>query len=258
MDPKELNARGWDERVADGDVWTRPVDDDAVARARSGDWALLLTPTAPVPRDWFGELAGSRVLCLASGGGQQAPILAAAGASVIVLDASSAQLRQDRQVADRHALDVTTVQGFMDDLSRFGSSSFDLIFHPVSNCFAPDIASVWSECSRVLRPGGRLLAGFMNPIVYVFDPHAEAQGELRVRFSLPYADTKDLSPEELAANIREYRTVEFSHSFDAQLGGQLRAGFVLCDLYEDRQAGRLCSKYFPVAFATLARKASPG
>jgi 2-polyprenyl-3-methyl-5-hydroxy-6-metoxy-1,4-benzoquinol methylase len=56
-------------------------------------------------------------LCLASGGGQQAPILAAAGASVTVFDASDAQLGSDRAVATRHGLDVTTVKGFMDDLS---------------------------------------------------------------------------------------------------------------------------------------------
>jgi SAM-dependent methyltransferase len=254
MDPKQLNAHGWNQRVADGDVWTRPVDDDTIARARSGDWSVLLTPVAPVPRTWFGTLAGARVLCLASGGGQQAPILAAAGAAVTVLDASEAQLGQDRSVASRHGLDVTTVKGFMDDLSCFAPASFDLIFHPVSNCFAPDLAPVWAECARVLRPGGYLLAGFMNPITYIFDQRAEARGELTVRFPLPYADVKDLPADELRSTIEQYRTVEFSHTFDAQIGGQLRAGFVLCGFYEDRHPTLLSSKYFPAAFATQARK----
>jgi hypothetical protein len=94
----------------------------------------------------------------------------------------------------------------------------------------------------------------MNPIVYVFDPRAEARGELVVRFPLPYADVKDLQADELRASIAENRTVEFSHTFHAQIGGQLRAGFVLCDFYEDGQPGRLTSKYFPVAFATRARR----
>jgi SAM-dependent methyltransferase len=259
MDPKQLNAHGWDQRVADGDVWTRPVDDDTIARARKGDWAVLLTPAAPVPRAWFGTLAGARVLCLASGGGQQAPVLAAAGAVVTVLDASEAQLGQDRSVASRHGLDVTTVKGFMDDLSCFPPGSFDLIFHPVSNCFAPDLAPVWAECARVLRPGGRLLAGFMNPILYIFDQRADARGELTVRFPLPYADVKDLPADELRSYIDEYRTVEFSHTFDAQIGGQLRAGFVVCGFYEDRHPTLHSSKYFPAAFATHARKeGAPG
>jgi SAM-dependent methyltransferase len=214
----------------------------------------VLTPTAPVPRPWFGDLHGARVLCLASGGGQQAPILAAAGASVTVFDASDAQLGSDRAVATRHGLDVTTVKGFMDDLSCFAAGEFDLIFHPVSNCFAPHIEPVWVECARVLRPGGHLLAGFMNPIIYIFDQRAEARGELIVRFPLPYSDIESLPGEELRRNIDEYRTVEFSHTFDAQLGGQLRAGFVVCGFYEDRHPTSLSSRYFPAAFATRARK----
>lgn len=104
----------------------------------------------------------------------------------------------------------------------------------------------------MLRPGGLLLAGFMNPVVYVFDPRAEERGELRVRFALPYADVEHLPADELAAVIPDHRTVEYSRTFDAQLGGQLRAGLVLTGFYEDRPPGRPCSKYFPVAFATRA------
>jgi len=86
------------------------------------------------------------------------------------------------------------------------------------------------------------------------DPRAEARGELSVRFPLPYADTKDLPEDELRRSVEENHTVEFSHSFDAQLGGQMRAGFALCGFYEDTQAGRLSSKYLPAAFATKAVK----
>ena len=141
-----LNQAGWDRRVEERDVWTCPVSSGEVNRARRGDWSVVLTPNKPVPNNWFGEVAGKDILCLASGGGQQGPILAAAGARVVVFDASARQLAQDEMVAGRDGLSLLTQQGFMHDLSVFAEDRFDLIFHPVSNNYAPDILSVWREC----------------------------------------------------------------------------------------------------------------
>jgi SAM-dependent methyltransferase len=263
MRPEEiarLNQAGWDLRVEEADVWTIPVSSDEIARARSGDWSVILTPNKPVPRDWFGEVAGKDILCLASGGGQQGPILAAAGARVTVFDASPRQLAQDEMLARREGLALTTHRGLMHDLSAFADAAFDLIFHPVSNSYAPEILPVWRECFRVLKPGGALLAGFMNPIVFVFDREAEERGELIVRFALPYADTVDLPPEELARIIARDHTVDFSHTLETQIGGQLAAGFVLTHMFEDtdRDAGSGRASYFPTTIATRALKPAPG
>jgi 2-polyprenyl-3-methyl-5-hydroxy-6-metoxy-1,4-benzoquinol methylase len=131
------NRRAWDRQVERRNPWTIPVGPDIIARARRGDWQIVLTPTKPVPADWFPPLAGLDVLCLASGGGQQGPPLAAVGARVTVLDNSPKQLAQDRLVADREGLTIETVQGDMADLSVFPDGRFDLIVHPVSNVFAP-------------------------------------------------------------------------------------------------------------------------
>ena len=253
---RRLNQDGWDRRVAESDVWTRPVPTREIDRARNGDWEVVLTPNKAVPRDWFGEVAGKDILCLASGGGQQGPILAAAGARVVVFDASPAQLAQDEAVARRDGLQLTTRRGFMDDLSDFADNAFDIIFHPVSNCYAPRIEPVWRECFRVLRRSGALLAAFMNPIVYIFDAEAQERGELIVRFRLPYADVVDLPPAELERFIERDHTVEFSHSLESQIGGQLKAGFVLTDLYEDIDLGppKGRSLYFPTCLATRAIK----
>ena len=253
----QINQAGWDRRVSEGDVWTRPVSAEAVSSARLGNWSVFLTPNIAVPRGWFGDVAGRDVLCLASGGGQQGPILAAAGARVVVFDASAAQLAQDRAVAERDGLMLETRQGFMHDLSMFEDERFDLIFHPVSNCFAPDIQPVWLECFRALQPGGALLAGFMNPMIYAFDAEAERRGELVVRHRLPYADVTDLTPEQLEQVIAKDHTVEFSHSLETQIGGQLRAGFVLTHLFEDTDFGAPTkgrSAYFPTCLATRAVK----
>jgi SAM-dependent methyltransferase len=256
-DVGKVNANGWNARVAEGDVWTVPVSPEEVARARAGDWSVVLTPNIPVPRDWFGEIAGRDVLCLASGGGQQGPILAAAGARVTVFDASSAQLSRDELVARRDGLELQTVRGFMHDLSAFPDASFDLIFHPVSNCYAPQVEPVWRECSRVLRRGGALLAGFCNPIGYIFDSEAEARGEMVVRHALPYSDVGSLPPDELERLVARDHTVEFSHSLETQIGGQLKAGLVLTHLFEDADGGppdRGRSRYFPPFIATRAVK----
>ena len=160
----EHNRAAWDRESNVGSEWSRPVDSDVIGRARNGEWEILLTPRRPVPREWFGNLAGKDVLCLASGGGQQAPVLSAAGARVVSLDASEAQLAKDMEVATLHGLNVRCEHGDMADLSRFADGSFDLIFHPCSNCFVADVHPVWRECFRVLKPGGVLLAGFLNPL----------------------------------------------------------------------------------------------
>lgn len=258
--PLDINRDGWNRLVSEENVWTRPVTSDVIDRARQGDWSVLLTPNRPVPREWLGDVAGKDILCLAGGGGQQGPIFAAAGARVTVLDASTSQLVQDEKVAHRDGLSLRTVEGYMHDLSTFEDACFDLIFHPASNCFAPEIEPVWRECFRVLRAPGVLLSGFMNPDVYIFDYWAQENGEMIVRHSLPYSDLNDLSETELARMIGEGHVVEYSHTLEEQIGGQTRAGFVLTGLFEDRDLGRPGtgrSKYMPALFATKAEKHSP-
>src|SRR5688572_433058 len=106
MDVRDYNRGAWDHQVAAGNQWTVPVGPDVIAAARRGEWSVILTPTKPVPRDWFPPLAGLEVLCLASGGGQQGPIFAAAGANVTAFDNSSAQLARDREVCARDGLTI--------------------------------------------------------------------------------------------------------------------------------------------------------
>ncbi|NLE44325.1 MAG: class I SAM-dependent methyltransferase [Chloroflexi bacterium] len=234
MDVREYNRGAWDRQVAHGNPWTIPVGPAEVAAARRGCWTILLTPSKPVPSDWFPPIASCDVLCLASGGGQQGPILAAAGMRVTVLDNSPAQLASDRVVAEREGLSVVTVEGDMADLGVFDDESFDLIVHPVSNTFVPNVRPVWAEAYRVLRRGGLMLAGFTNPAVYLFDDDlAASTGELRVVHALPYSDLGGLDGKELQARLDRGGPLEFSHTLEDQIGGQLDAGFVLTGLYED-------------------------
>ena len=252
MNVRDHNRHAWDRQVAKGNRWTVPVSPDTIAAARRGVWEVVLTPTRPVPRAWFPPLAGQRVLGLASGGGQQGPVLAAAGARMTVLDNSPRQLAQDRMVAERDGLTIRTVQGDMAVLP-FADASFDLIFHPCSNSFVPDVMPVWREAFRVLRPGGVMLAGFMNPIAYAFDDAPAPTGEFVLRHRLPCSDlTRDEA--ERKRLIEQGEPVSFSHSLEGQLGGQLEAGFQLAGLFEDPWAEEPLGAFFPLCVATRAVK----
>jgi SAM-dependent methyltransferase len=255
MDIRGYNREAWDKQVQSGNQWTVPVGPDVVEAARQGRWEVLLTETKPVPREWFPEMADADVLCLASGGGQQAPTFAAAGANVTVLDNSPRQLAQDRLVAERESLDLKTVQGDMRDLSDFADGSFDLVFHPVSNLFVPEVRPVWNEAFRVLCKGGSLLAGFLNPVVYVFDLElADDTGEVRVRYTLPYADATSRSEEEVRRQMERGEPLEFSHTLEEQIGGQVEAGFLISGFYEDRHRDDPIAAYMPTFVATRAIK----
>ena len=252
----DYNRRAWNRQVERGNRWTVPVGPEVVARARRGDWSLVLTPTKPVPADWFPPLPGRDVLCLASGGGQQGPILAAAGANVTVFDNSPAQLAQDRRVADRDGLALATIQGDMADLSAFPEASFDLIFHPCSNAFVPDVRPVWREAFRVLRPGGTLLAGFTNPVAYLFDEQALERGELRVAYSIPYSDLTSLTQAERDWFAQKDEPLAFGHTLEDQIGGQIAAGFVLTGFYEDTSPESVLGSFIPAYVATKSSKPS--
>ena len=259
MEVRAHNRIAWDENVKQQNPWTMPVGPEAVAAARQGRWAIYLTPTKPVPPAWFPDLDGCDVLGLASGGGQQGPILAAAGACVTILDNSPRQLAQDRAVAEREGLTIEAVEGDMRDLSIFDDASFDLIVHPVSNVFVPDVRPVWHEAYRVLRPGGALLAGFDNPARHMFDLEAYEEGVLKVSRPLPTSDLETLSPEEVEQRLEAGECLEFSHTLEEQIGGQIEAGFLIAGLYEDVDRPEdhdPLSAYTPVYIVT--RSIKPG
>jgi SAM-dependent methyltransferase len=184
--------------------------------------------------------------------------LAAAGASVTVLDNSPKQLEQDRLVADRESLPLVTVEGDMANLSMFADGIFGLIVHPVSNCFVPDVRPVWAEAYRVLCAGGVLMSGFANPVTYLFDCElAQRTGVLKVKYALPYADVTSLSEEDKQRYFEEGLPLEFGHTLDEQIGGQLAAGFVMTGFFEDSYVDEEhdpLTKYTPTFIATRAVK----
>lgn len=254
-----LNQRAWDHAVERGDnPYTKAVPADLVDKARRGDWSVTVSEQRPVPREWLDPIAGKRVLCLASGGGQQAPILAAAGADVTVVDLSARQLDQDRFVAERDGLAITTIQADMADLGVLPDRTFDLLINPVSTLFVPDLAPVWAECHRVLVAGGALISGFLNPDEFVFDDVAlDNDGVFVVKYPLPYREIDTLSPEERRQREQGSAMFHFSHSMETQIGGLIAAGFTVTGFYEDRRTeedGNPIRHFMPSVFVMRARK----
>ncbi len=244
----EINARFIDRWVDEGWEWGQPIRHEAYEKAKNNDWLVLLTPTKPVPKDWFCNLKNARVLGLASGGGQQMPVFTALGATCTVLDYSEKQLLSEKEVAERENYEIDCVKADMTKPLPFDDESFDLIFHPVSNCYIEEVFPVWQECYRVLKKGGILLAGLDNGINFLFDDE-----EKMVVRKLPFnpLNDKQLYAESL---IKDWG-VQFSHTIEEQIGGQLRAGFVLTDIFQDTNgSGRLHDFNVPTFYGTRSVK----
>ena len=248
VDWAAINAAAIDRWVEAGWMWGVHIDSATYQRAREGEWSVVLTPTKPVPKSWFPPLAGKRILGLASGGGQQMPIFAALGAECTLLDYSERQLQSDRFVAEREGYAIETVRADMSRPLPFADNSFDLIFHPVSNCYIEEVEPLWRECHRILTDGGLLMAGLDNGINYLFD-----DDEREVVHPLPFNPLKD--PHLLKVLEAEDGGIQFSHTLEEQIRGQLKAGFRLLDLYEDTNgSGFLHEMGVPTFWATLAAK----
>ena len=243
------NAFAIDSWVRGGWEWGQPITPEVYARAKQGDWQVVLTPNIPVPKAWFGDLKGKRVLGLASGGGQQMPVFAALGAICTVFDLSDEQLNSERMVARREGYAIEVIKGDMTKPLPFLDNSFDLIFHPVSNCYIRQVQPVWNECYRVLKPGGALLAGLDNGINFLFD-----EDSLVITHKLPQDPLSQADWEE-TIKANPYESLQFSTPIQEQVGGQLKAGLMLTDIFEDsNNTGPLMEHGVPCFFATRAIK----
>lgn len=230
---QDINKKTIDRWVEEGWEWGTPISHEEYEDAKKGKWEVLLTPTRHVPHEWLGKLKGKKVLGLACGGGQQMPIFSALGAKCTVLDYSSKQIESELYVAKREGYPIHAIEGDMTKKLPFEDETFDLIFHPVSNCYIKDVQHVFHEAYRVLKKGGILLCGLGNEINYMVDKE-----EKEIIWKMPFDPLVDDKAKQFM--VEEDCGMQFSHGMEEQIGGQLKAGFILLDLYEDTNgAGRL-------------------
>lgn len=245
---QEINKETIDRWVEEGWEWGIALSHEEYLEALNGKWELKLTPTVFVPHEWIGDLKGNKVLGLASAGGQQMPIFAALGAECTVFDNSPKQIESEILVAKREGYTINAIEGDMTKELPFEDETFDLIFHPVSNCYVEDVYHVFREAYRVLKKGGVLLSGLNNEINYIVD-----NDEKEIIWKMPFNPLKD---EESRKFLEEEDAgMQFSHNLTEQIGGQLKAGFTLLDIYEDTNGyGRLHELNIMTFLATKSAK----
>ncbi len=248
MSYQEINSKIIDSWCEDGWVWGQVITHEEYEKALEGEWGVVLTPTKIVPKEWFGDLKGKKLLGLASGGGQQIPVFSALGAKCTVLDYSAKQCESEQMVAEREGYQVEIVQADMTKRFPFEDETFDIIFHPVSNCYVEEVKPIFRECYRVLKKGGVLLCGLDNGLSYIFDEEGTT-----VKYKLPFNPLKD--PQVYEDSIKNNWGIAFSHTLEEQIGGQLEAGFILTHLYEDTDGQGVLHEYnVPTFIATRAVK----
>jgi SAM-dependent methyltransferase len=254
----EHNARAWDRLAAAGAALALPALDDAFADPRG--WLA----GGNAGRRWLPDrLDGLEVLCLAAGGGKHGPLYAAAGARVTVVDLSSAMLALDRAVARERRIDLEILQGSMDDLGMLAAARFDLVVHPVSTCYLPDVDRVFCAVARVVKPGGLYVSQHKSPasLQATLEPGPGGGYEL-----VHPVGRREPLPLEPPSRLRETGTREFVHSLSTLLGGICAAGFVIEDVCEPdhRQAGAAPgsfahrAEFLPPYLRVLARRKATG
>ena len=219
------NRALWDDLVIEGFVYTRPWLDLKLEDLRdfaAGNMPVMPPPhTYLFPRQFLEDLAGKRVLCLATGGGQQSAAFSLLGAEVTVLDLCEGMLAGDRQAAAHYGYDVVTELGDMRDLSRFADASFDRVYQAVSLAFVPDLGVVYRQVERLLGPGGLYACGHVTPgTCWIEQDSWNGEGYLA---SMPYRP----GPIE-ADGWREY-----IHSYADMFGGLVEAGLEIRGVWED-------------------------
>lgn len=238
-----------------GNAYTVPISHDDFIKAMESPLQVSLTVGKNVPLGWFEKTKGKKILGLACGGGQQGPIFAAHEYETTIMDFSEEQLSKDRVVAERENLAIKTVQADMTKAFPFENESFDIIFCPVSNAYIEDLTNMWQESYRVLKKGGLLMVGYMNPWIYSYDGDDVwdyPDKILELKYPLPFNSRKLEEVEQITINPAF--GYEFSHTLEAQIGGQLKAGFAMIDFYESKDERNRLSQFGSDYLANLSIK----
>lgn len=252
----DFNRNRWNEVSRKREnPYTIPITHEEYERQKDRPLEVILTVGKKVPAEWFERAPGKKLLGLACGGGQQGPMFASHGYDVTIMDYSGYQLQADEEVAKREGLTIKTVLADMTKPFPFADESFDVIFCPVSNVYIEELDNMWKESYRILRKGGLLMVGYMNPWIYMYDDDVvwdHPDQELLLTFSLPFNSRQ--MEEAGRVTIHPEYGYEFSHTLEEQIRGQLKQGFAMIDFYESKDTKNRLTAYGSDYLANLCVK----
>jgi SAM-dependent methyltransferase len=247
------NRQAWDREVLQGNPATIPLSSREIQTATGGLTNFSMTGGRIVPEPWLKGIKGSKVLCLALGGGQQVPLLAAAGAVVTSVENSPAQLQRDKDVAAENNLKIDCVLADMQSLDFLGKRCFDRIFIGLGLQFIESPSLVWGQAAKLLPADGQLIAALVNPVQYIFEWPSYSNGEFRASHPLPYSDIHSLTKGQRQERFDENDPIEFGHTFQQLFGDLCEAGFSIHGFMEDTAASDPFSKYMATYFVINAK-----
>lgn len=213
--------------------------------------------TSQKAKEWLnkdgilGDLDNKKVLCLASGGGQQSIGFALLGADVTVTDFSSEQLKKDKIVSEKFSKNIRILKSDMRDLSMFEDGEFDIVYQPYSINYIPEATKVFDEVARVIKHGGIYHLMFHNPFVHgtwkdgcwgsqwdkkdlwngkgypIWQPYKDGY---QIQTSDPSWNFSDTTGKEIKLESPQ----EFKHTLSTVLNGLTKRGFNLIRFEEQK------------------------
>jgi SAM-dependent methyltransferase len=224
-DYQSVNRQGWESLARQGCDSSQPFGEKEFSSAQY--WLD--------PDGWINWRDVRQVLCLAAGGGQQAPMFAGLDCRVVSADLCPEQLNRDLRTARRLGLDIECIEADMLDLSILHGRDFDLVYQAVSACYVPDVRRLYAEVASVLRPGGYYRVEHWNPVsMQLADDQAwTGRGYELIR---PCVSGRRYIWKELTENGKESTECwHYMHSLTDLIGGLCEAGFRILHFSERGQ-----------------------